>query len=642
MRMRLGDLLVENKLISEEGLRNALKNQKLSTRKRLGEILVESDQVTATDLLKMLALQLEIPFLDLETTEIDPETVKLFPEKIALKYGCVPIRQENGDLIVATADPLNLQAMDDLNQITKLEIKPAVATREQIEQTINKYKSLAGMAEISDSLLELDGSFQVVKLSNSEEEEKSIPELKIQSQQAPVIKIVNTIINEAILQNASDIHIEPQADYLMVRNRIDGVLYEMHQLPRWIHSSVTSRIKIMADMDIAEKRVPQDGKVRILFNTSYFDLRISTLPSIFGEKVAIRLLERKSSHVTLTELGLAGSHLEQMRNYNTRKQGLVLITGPTGSGKSTTLNAILNEIRSPKINIVTVEDPVEYEITKITQVQINPKAGLTFPYVLRSILRQDPDVIMVGEIRDAETAEIALRAAMTGHLVLSTIHTNDAPSGVTRLENLGMPTFLVSSTLLYVLAQRLVRKLCQNCVEEYRPSPHEIERIEPIIPEASSLVWRKGMGCKKCNQRGFTGRLAVSELLVTNNEIKSAIEMHEPESVIQRLAVLNGMRPLLSDFVEKAATGLTALSEIWSVVIGGEASAGICPNCSMQIEQSFMACPSCGFTLKDKCPECEWTLEKTWRFCPHCQKEKEPVGEPGFSISPDAPPYPNG
>jgi type II secretory ATPase GspE/PulE/Tfp pilus assembly ATPase PilB-like protein len=357
--------------------------------------------------------------------------------------------------------------------------------------------------------------------------------------------------------------------------------------------------------------------VRISIASRHFDLRISTLPSIFGEKVAIRLLERNNSHVRLDDLGHTPSTLKQMRDCNSRKQGMILVTGPTGSGKSTTLHSILREMRNPSLNMVTVEDPVEYEIPRVNQVQINPKTGLGFAQVLRSILRQDPDIIMVGEIRDSETAEIALRAAMTGHLVLSTLHTNDAPSVVTRLENLGMPPFLIGSTLLYILAQRLIRKLCQHCAIDYEPLPSEIEKMEPFLPEASSLTWRKGEGCPKCNHRGFAGRLAVGELLVINNEIRNAVEMREPESVIQRLAMLNGMRPLLSDFVEKASMGQTALSEIWSVVIGEENSTGICPNCSMSIEQSFMACPECGFALKDKCPQCEWTLEKSWRFCPH-------------------------
>jgi type II secretory ATPase GspE/PulE/Tfp pilus assembly ATPase PilB-like protein len=378
----------------------------------------------------------------------------------------------------------------------------------------------------------------------------------------------------------------------------------------------------MAEMDIAEKRIPQDGKVRISVGSRYFDLRVSTLPLVFGEKVAIRLLERKSSHVGLDDLGFSAPQLEQMRRFNGRKQGLVLVTGPTGSGKSTTLNAILHEIKSPKVNIVTVEDPVEYEIGQINQVQVNPKAGLTFPYVLRSILRQDPDVIMVGEIRDAETAEIAMRAAMTGHLVLSTLHTNDAPSAVTRLANLGMPPFLISSTLLYVMAQRLARKLCQHCTTVYEPSPEELEQVELILPEASKLTWRRGMGCPKCKRRGFSGRVAVGELFAVNSEIRNAIEMREPESVIQSLAVLNGMKSLMADFVDKVSAGETAISEVWSVVVGEEITSGICPNCSSRIEQSYMACPSCGVTLKDKCPDCGRTLEKNWRFCPNCQKER--------------------
>jgi type IV pilus assembly protein PilB len=625
MKKRLGDLLVEHNLITDEELDRALKSQKSSTHKRLGKILLESDQVTKNDLLKMLALQLEMPFLDLESLDIDSEAVRLFPEKVGLKYGCVPVKRKGKKkLIVAMADPLNLEAIDDLIHITKHDIRPAVADRDQIEYTIKAHHSAEDVLEISNSLPELDSLFQVIKTAKSEElRDDNVNDLQIQSQQAPIVKIVNIIINEAIREGATDIHVEPQAESLIVRDRIDGMLYEKHHLPKKILRPVVSRIKIMADMDIAEKRIPQDGKVRIAIASRNFDLRVSTLPAVFGEKVVIRLLERNSKSVHLDDLGFTPSQLKQMRTSNSRRQGLILVTGPTGSGKSTTLHAMLRELRNPNVNIVTVEDPVEYEIPRITQVQVNSKSGLGFAEVLRSMLRQDPDIIMVGEIRDPETAEIALRAAMTGHLVLSTLHTNDAPSAVTRLENLGMPPFLISSTLLYVLAQRLVRKLCKNCTTEYEPSGHEVEQIEPILPEAQSLTWRKGTGCSKCHNRGFAGRVAVSELLVLNNEMKSAIEANEPESVIQRLATLNGMRSLLSDFVEKASIGQTALSEIWSVVIGDSSKTGICPNCSSRIEQSYLSCPACGFALKEKCPECEWTLEKTWRFCPHCQWERE-------------------
>ena len=627
MQKRLGDLLVEHNLITEEELERALKSQKASVHKRLGKILLESDQVTKNDLLKMLALQLEMPFLDLESLDIDPEAVRMFPDKLGLKYGCVPVRRKSKKkLIVAMADPLNLQAIDDLVQITKCDIKPAVADRDQIEYTIKANHSEENVLDISNSLPELDTLFKIVKTANNEESrDDNINDLEIQSQQAPIVKIVNIIINDAIREGATDIHVEPQAESLIVRARIDGMLYEKHHLPKKIHRPVASRIKIMADMDIAEKRIPQDGKVRISIASRNFDLRISTLPSVFGEKIVIRLLERNNKSIHMDDLGFTPSQLKTMRASNARRQGLILITGPTGSGKSTTLHATLREMRNPNINIITVEDPVEYEIPRITQVQVNPKAGLGFAEVLRSMLRQDPDVIMVGEIRDAETAEIALRAAMTGHLVLSTLHTNDAPSAITRLINLGMPPFLIGSTLLYVLAQRLIRKLCKHCAIEYNPSDHEVEQLEPILTEARSLTWRKGIGCARCHQRGFAGRVAVSELLVLNHEMKSAIEAGEPESIIQRLATLNGMRSLLSDFVEKASIGQTALSEIWSVVIGDNGKTGICPNCSSRIEQSYLSCPTCGFTLKEKCPECEWTLEKTWRFCPHCQWERELV-----------------
>ncbi len=333
-------------------------------------------------------------------------------------------------------------------------------------------------------------------------------------------------------------------------------------------------------------------------------------------------------------LGLHPSQVEQMRSLNARKQGLVLLTGPTGSGKSTTLNSILHELRTPQVNIVTVEDPVEYDIAKTTQIQVNPKTGLTFPYVLRSILRQDPDIIMVGEIRDPETAEIALRAAMTGHLVLSTLHTNDALSAVGRLSNLGMPPFLISSTLLYVLAQRLVRKLCEHCTVTYTPSPSEVYEVERIIPRASELPWKRGEGCLRCKQRGYSGRVAVGELLAVNDAIRKAIETREPESLLRELAIMNGMTPLVADFVNKVENGVTAMSEIWSVVIGEEILAGICPNCSGHIEHTYVACPTCGFALKEKCPKCNRNLEKGWRFCPYCQNERKPNEEPlKFTLS---------
>jgi type II secretory ATPase GspE/PulE/Tfp pilus assembly ATPase PilB-like protein len=623
MQMRLGELLVRHELISEEELSLALENQKTSNRRRLGEILLESEKVSRTDLLKVLALQLEILFLDLEKTEIDEEAVKLFPGKLASKYCCLPIRREGKSLLVAMADPLNLQAIDDLNQISKCEIKTAVADPKQIQSAIKRLHNRK-MQEMANATPELEVLFQIVNQNDfDEEQELSVADLKMQSQQAPIVRIVNIVIHEAIQERASDIHVEPQADSVIVRQRIDGILYEKHQLPQWIHPAVVSRIKIMANMNIAEKRVPQDGKIRINMNSRYFDLRISSMPTIFGEKVVIRILDRKESQVRLDDLGLGPQKIIQMRSLNSRKQGLVLLTGPTGSGKSTTLNSILQELRSTELNIVTVEDPVEYDIPKTNQIQVNPKAGLTFPLALRSILRQDPDIIMVGEIRDAETAEIGLRAAMTGHLVLSTLHTNDAVSAVGRLVNLGLPRFLVSSTLLYILAQRLVRRLCPECSKEYEPTPSQMCEVQRIIPQARTLPWRRGDGCPKCKQRGFEGRVAVGELFTMGDEIRKAIEVHEPELVLQELAFKNGMTSLLSDFIDKVESGVTAMTEVWNVVVGQEVVSSFCPNCSGRIERSYAACPSCGFQLKEKCPNCNNDIETTWRFCPYCRQERE-------------------
>lgn len=624
MQIRLGELLVKHELISDEELRLALENQKGTNRRRLGEILLEGDKISRVDLLKILALQLEILFLDLEKSEIDAETAKLFPAKLAFKYCCVPIRKEGKALLVAMADPLNLQAIDDLNQITKNEIKPAIADPKQIQTFIKKLHAKNKMPEISNATPELEVLFQIVNQNDYDEgEDLSVADLKLQSQQAPIIRIVNIVIHEAIQERASDIHFEPQADSLIVRQRIDGILYEKHLLPQWIHPAVVSRVKIMANMDIAEKRIPQDGKIRISLDSRYYDLRISTMPTIFGEKCVIRILDRKESKSSLDELGLGATKVTLMRSLNARKQGLVLLTGPTGSGKSTTLNAILHELKSSEVNIVTVEDPVEYDIPKTNQVQVNTKTGLTFPSALRSILRQDPDIIMVGEIRDAETAEIGLRAAMTGHLVLSTLHTNDAISAIGRLANLGLPRFLISSTILYVLAQRLVRRLCPDCTTQYEPTPRELFEVERIFPQANKLPWKRGEGCAKCKQRGYRGRVAVGELFVINDEIRKAVELHDPESTILELAFKNGMTTLMADFAEKVEAGVTAMTEVWNIAVGQELASSFCPSCGGHIERSYVACPACGFLLKDKCPGCNQTVDRSWHFCPYCQQEQQ-------------------
>lgn len=624
MKMQLGDLLLQNGVITKGDLQEALETQKKEKRKRLGEILTEAGKASETDILEVLALQMEITLLDLEDTEIDETAVMIFPEKLALKYGCVPIQWKNGALIFAMADPLNLEAVDDLSRITKCEIELALAQRDQIEEVVKKVNAAGNLSEISDSLPDLDGYLKVEKLiENDDESDENVTDLRTQSEQAPVIRIVNTIISEAIHENASDIHVDPQADSLVIRNRIDGVLYEKHRLPRWIHRPVISRIKIMADMDIAERRLPQDGKIRITIDTDQFDLRISSLPSAFGEKVVIRLLKRQVYHVRIDELGFDPMQVDKIHMHNASKQGLVLVTGPTGSGKSTTLNAMLHELKSPAINLVTVEDPIEYDIPDTTQVQVNPKIGLTFPNALRSILRQDPDVIMIGEIRDPETADIAIRSAMTGHLVLTTLHTNDAISAIKRLENLGVPPFLISSTLLYVLAQRLIRRICPKCSQEYEPSVEELSRYERMIPQVRSLPWRKGEGCDKCGQRGFSGRAAVGELLSVNDEIKESIELCEPDLVIKKLAAMNGMDSLLGDFIEKVSAGVTSISEVWNVFVSRETVSGVCPGCSAVIDHAFLTCPACGFMLKDICPICNRPLEENWKFCPYCHNQSQ-------------------
>ena len=472
-RKKIGELLIETGLLRVEQLTEALKVQR-ETGRRLGDILVDMKFITEEELALALALQLKIEYIDLSAYNIEIKILETIPKEIATKFTCVGIGLNNNILEVAMADPLDLNMIKDLQFITGYNIKPTISTASQILDILQKHynpeKSLSEVANEFDN----DEIMEFLPDEGIEEEEHGAEEFK----DSPFVKMVDLIIKNAIKRGASDVHIEAQESHVRVRNRIDGVLQDsMPKLPKWTQPIIISRIKVLCGMDISEKRLPQDGRIKVRSKTMSVDLRVSTLPTYYGEKAVIRILNKEDTFLRINELGLNPRSFATIKNFISQPQGMILFTGPTGSGKTSSLYACMREIRSEEVNIITVEDPVEYELPGINQVQINEKVGLTFPYILRSILRQDPNVIMIGEIRDMETAEIALQASLTGHLVLSTLHTNDAPAAVTRLIDIGMPPYLISSSILGIVAQRLVRKICPYCKEEYIPDPGLLSRL---------------------------------------------------------------------------------------------------------------------------------------------------------------------
>jgi type IV pilus assembly protein PilB len=627
MKNRLGELLIQQGIITEDELGRLLEKQR-NSKKRLGELLVEAKTLSKTELVQILATQLEIPYLNLETTVIEPEAVALFPEVFARTHNCIPVSLYENTLTVAMADPLNLIALDDLRFSTNKELKPAVAVDTDIIKAIDKHYHLDHAIPwlIQNFSFDLDAEVSVVSQERKEEEE-SVDIIKLQdmSQLAPVVRMVNVIINEAVANRASDIHIEPQEKQVMVRYRIDGVLHETHQLPKWVHGALVSRLKVMAALDIAEKRLPQDGKIKVNVASRFIDLRVSTLPTHFGEKVVTRILDPQEGVYSVEQLGLQEADFAKFCEFISRPQGIVLVTGPTGSGKSTTLYSAINKIKSPTLNIVTVEDPIEYEISGINQVQVNMKTGLTFAFFLRSVLRQDPNVIMVGEIRDEETADIAIRAALTGHLVLSTLHTNDAPSAITRLLDLGVSPHLLTSTVSGVIAQRLVRKICQACRAPHTPTDADFTLLERTFPMSfpPDTVFYSGAGCPKCRQTGYRGRLGLFEVMSFTPMVKEQVLQNASITKLREAAIAGGMTPLSVDMAAKLSAGLTTIEEAINVAFyeRGEIS-NICPRCGRLLGEGFLACPYCGHFVTEFCQACKKPLSPEWVICPYCCQPK--------------------
>ncbi|MDD5131062.1 MAG: type II secretion system ATPase GspE [bacterium] len=556
-KKRLGEMLIDSGVINERQLQEALEAQK-RTGERLGKTLVKLGFIDEEKLMDFLGQQLGIPHINMGTYIIDPEVIRLIPEKMARKYQSIPLFKIENVLTVAMADPFDVMAIDNLKYITKCEIEPAIATEVEILKAIDQYyRSLEAIQQITQ-----DQNVQVEEETG--DEEMDLGKMGDAAEDGPVIKLVNAIIMQAIQNRASDIHIEPDRNIVRIRYRIDGVLREIMTPPKRLHSVITSRIKVMADLDIAEKRMPQDGRFHVRLWDKGIDFRVSTLPTINGEKIVMRILDKTSFLFGLGQLGFQPTVLEQFDSLIKKPYGIVLVTGPTGSGKTTSLYAALDKINTLDKNIITIEDPVEYELKMVNQVQVNTRIGLNFSDVLRSVLRQDPNVIMVGEIRDKDTADIAIRSALTGHLVFSTIHTNDAPGAITRLLDMGIEPFLISSGILGVLAQRLVRKLCPTCKEPYTPSKEVLERFG--YDPSQEYTFYKPVGCKECQKIGYKGRLGIYEMMMSERRIRDLIMTRPSTETLKQAAVENGMITLKEDGLDKVKKGITSIEEVVRVV----------------------------------------------------------------------------
>ena len=615
-RKRLGELLVETGLLSEQQLTRALSEQR-TKRGKLGEVIVSLEMTTEDEIAQALSLQLGVPLVDLRNMQVEPQAIEMIPEKVARKHLIIPVSIDQKDLHIAMADPLSFEAFEDVRFASGYTIRPAIATRSDILWAIDQHYHLGSSLNTIVKDIAEERLVEVVQ-ERKEPDGRDSDDLRKKSEAAPIIRMVNLIVAEAVDQGASDIHVEPLKTTLLIRNRVDGLLRQSLELPKWVQGAVISRIKIMAKMDIAEKRLPQDGRIGVRVGGKGLDLRVSTLPAAFGEKVVIRILDSANAAIPLESIGLSPSDLRRMEELVHRPQGILLVTGPTGSGKTTTLYAVLHKIRSIERNITTIEDPIEYEISGINQVSVQDKIGLSFASTLRSMLRQDPDVIMVGEMRDLETAMIATQAALTGHLVFSTMHTNNSAATVTRLRNLGIPSYLIASTLVGIVAQRLLRMICTKCRVPYKPTEKELSLLRPGLRK-NGLAFFRGEGCSSCSGTGYRGRTGIYEILPFSREIRETVTANASEEDIRRLAIARGMHTLGQASLEKVREGVTTLEELYRVVGTDEESGASCTECGAYLASDFTGCPSCGHPVAPGCPSCGKSVSEDWKFCPYCR-----------------------
>ena len=560
---RLGDLLVRENLITREQLQQALQEQKASGM-RLGYTLVKLGFVQETEISKMLARQYRMPAVDLSRFEVDPKIVKLIPADVAVKHTVLPLKREGRTLTVAMADPTNVAVIDDLKFVTRFDIFPVIAGEYTLRTSIEKHYEQTD-AQLQTLLKNIEEEEDLEVIEEQEEEQGPVQV----ADDAPVVKLINGILTDAVKRGASDIHIEPFEQEIRVRYRIDGALQEIMKPPVKLKAALTSRVKIMAALNIAERRVPQDGRIKLKMGKRVIDFRVSTLPVIFGEKIVLRILDKGNLTLDLQKFGFEPKAEKDLMKNILNPYGMVLVTGPTGSGKTTTLYSALSRVNTIEVNIMTAEDPVEYNIHGINQVLVRTEIGMTFAAALKAFLRQDPNIIMVGEIRDIETGGIAIKAALTGHLVLSTLHTNDAPSTITRMIDMGIEPFNVASAVNLIVAQRLVRRICKECKQEHEYTPEELAALGLTPEELAGITFYKGSGCDTCNGTGYKGRAGLYEVMALSPELRRLVLRGASTAEVTEQAVKDGMLTLRMDGLEKIRKGVTTLEEVVKETAGG-------------------------------------------------------------------------
>jgi type IV pilus assembly protein PilB len=618
-KKRFGELLVEAGLLKEEDLPGILQEQKGKRGERFGETVVRLGLASEIEIARALSDQLGIPFIDLTAMSISAQALQEVPERLAKKHLILPVAVLQRELHLAMADPLKFEALQDVRFTSNCTVVPLLATVTDIRKGIQHHYHKEKGDTLDDLVkgMAIDQSFQVMQ----EELDSKDADDRKKSESAPIVRMVNLIVSQAVETGASDIHIEPRKSVLQIRNRVDGILRQSLEAPKWVPGPVISRIKVMAHMDIAEKRLPQDGRVAIKVGDKSLDLRVSTVPGAYGEKVVIRVLDSTKVTAPIESMGMEPAELERTRALINRPQGIVLVTGPTGAGKTSTLYAMLNSLHSIERNITTIEDPIEYELAGINQTAVQEKIGLNFTTMLRALLRQDPDVIMLGEMRDVETTNIALQASITGHLVLSTMHTSNTAATITRLRNVGVPPFVIASALNGIIAQRLVRGVCQNCKKPVKASDADLARLSSLT-NVDQLQCFAGTGCVMCAGTGYRGRTGVFEILTFSPAIRRLVSADAPEQQIRHQALAEGMQTLLTAALAKVKAGRTTLAELFRVIeideVDGE-RADVCPSCSTATEPGFQVCPVCERKLAHGCPKCDSPVRPHWVACPFCR-----------------------